>query len=247
MTEPTPRVPTVVVDGLHVKYRVFASGKPAKRGIRRVPKTRGMREVHALKGVSFVVYEGESIGVIGHNGSGKSTLLRSIAGLTPAAEGNVYASAQPALLGVNAALLPNLSGDKNVRLGALALGFSPSELDEKADQIIDFSGLEEFRDLPMRTYSSGMAARLRFSIAIAKSQQILMIDEALAVGDRAFRKRSEQRIRDMRSEAGTTFLVSHSIKSILDTCTRVLWMDHGNLKMDGDPEEVCAAYTESTN
>jgi len=247
VTEPTPRVPTVVVDGLHVKYRVFASGKPAKRGIRRVPKTRGMREVHALKGVSFVVYEGESIGVIGHNGSGKSTLLRSIAGLTPAAEGNVYASAQPALLGVNAALLPNLSGDKNVRLGALALGFSPSELDEKADQIIDFSGLEEFRDLPMRTYSSGMAARLRFSIAIAKSQQILMIDEALAVGDRAFRKRSEQRIRDMRSEAGTTFLVSHSIKSILDTCTRVLWIDHGNLKMDGDPEEVCAAYTESTN
>jgi teichoic acid transport system ATP-binding protein len=239
-------VPTVVVDGLHVKYRVFASGKPAKRGIRRVPKTRGMREVHALKGVSFAVYEGESIGVIGHNGSGKSTLLRSIAGLTPATEGSVYASAQPALLGVNAALLNNLSGDKNVRLGALALGFSNSELEEKADEIIDFSGLEEFRDLPMRTYSSGMAARLRFSIAIAKSQQILLIDEALAVGDRAFRKRSEQRIRDMRSEAGTTFLVSHSINSILDTCTRVLWIDHGNLLMDGDPKEVCAAYTEST-
>jgi teichoic acid transport system ATP-binding protein len=239
-------VPTVVVDGLHVKYRVFASGKPAKRGIRRVPKTRGMREVHALKGVSFAVYEGESIGVIGHNGSGKSTLLRSIAGLTPATEGNVYASAQPALLGVNAALLPNLSGDKNVRLGALALGFTNAELDTKADEIIDFSGLEEFRDLPMRTYSSGMAARLRFSIAIAKTQQILLIDEALAVGDRAFRKRSEQRIRDMRSEAGTTFLVSHSINSILDTCTRVLWIDHGNLLMDGDPKEVCAAYTEST-
>lgn len=246
-TDATRTVPTVVVDDLHVRYRVFASGKAEKRGIRRVPKTRGMREVHALKGISFAVYEGESIGVIGHNGSGKSTLLRTIAGLTPASEGNVYASAQPALLGVNAALLNNLSGDKNVRLGALALGYSKAELDEKADQIIDFSGLGEFRDLPMRTYSSGMAARLRFSIAIAKTQQILLIDEALAVGDRAFRKRSEQRIRDMRSEAGTVFLVSHSIKSILDTCTRVLWIDHGNLKMDGDPEEVCAAYTESTN
>jgi len=246
-TDATRTVPTVVVDDLHVRYRVFASGKAEKRGIRRVPKTRGMREVHALKGISFAVYEGESIGVIGHNGSGKSTLLRSIAGLTPASEGNVYAAAQPALLGVNAALLSNLSGDKNVRLGALALGFSTAELDAKADEIIDFSGLGEFRDLPMRTYSSGMAARLRFSIAIAKTQQILLIDEALAVGDRAFRKRSEQRIRDMRSEAGTVFLVSHSIKSILDTCTRVLWIDHGNLKMDGDPEEVCAAYTESTN
>ena len=246
MTDPIQKVPTVVVDGLHVKYRVFASGKLEKRGIRRVPKTRGMREVHALKGVSFAVYEGESIGVIGHNGSGKSTLLRTIAGLTPASEGNVYASAQPALLGVNAALMPNLSGDKNVRLGALALGFTTAELDAKADEILSFSGLEEFRDLPMRTYSSGMAARLRFSIAIAKSQQILLVDEALAVGDRAFRKRSEQRIRDMRKEAGTVFLVSHSIGSILDTCTRVLWIDHGNLLMDGDPKEVCKAYTDST-
>jgi teichoic acid transport system ATP-binding protein len=244
--EPTPQVPTVVVEDLHVKYRVFASGKPARRGKQPAARTRGMRHVHAIKGVSFAAYEGESIGVIGHNGSGKSTLLRTIAGLTPATEGNVYASSQPALLGVNAALLPNLSGEKNVRLGALALGFSNAELEEKTDEIIDFSGLEEFRDLPMRTYSSGMAARLRFSIAIAKSQQILLVDEALAVGDRAFRKRSEQRIRDMRKEAGTVFLVSHSIGSILDTCTRVLWIDHGNLLMDGDPKEVCKAYTDST-
>ncbi|MDM4762727.1 ABC transporter ATP-binding protein [Galbitalea sp. SE-J8] len=239
--------PTVVVDGLHVKYRVFASGKATtgKMG-ERIPRTRGMREVHALKGLSFVVRQGESIGIIGHNGSGKSTLLRTIAGLQPATEGAVYASAQPALLGVNAALLNNLSGDKNVRLGALALGFTPAEIDERADEIIDFAGLEEFRDLPMRTYSSGMQARLRFSIAIAKSQQILMIDEALAVGDKRFRKRSEQRIRDMRDEAGTVFLVSHSISSIMDTCTRVLWIDHGELRLDGDPQTVCDAYLDST-
>jgi teichoic acid transport system ATP-binding protein len=238
--------PTVVVDNLHVKYRVFASGKPLAALRRGVPRTRGIREVHALKGVSFVVREGESIGVIGHNGSGKSSLLRSIAGLEAAAQGSVWASAQPALLGVNAALMNNLSGDKNVRLGAISLGFDKDDLDAKADEIIDFAGLEEFRDLPMRTYSSGMAARLRFSIAIAKSQQILLVDEALAVGDKAFRKRSEQRIRDMRQEAGTVFLVSHSIGSILDTCTRVLWIDHGNMLMDGDPKEVCDAYIEST-
>jgi teichoic acid transport system ATP-binding protein len=241
------RVPTVVVDGLHVRYRVFASGKPMKGGNQSiVRKSRGVREVHALQGVSFAVYEGESIGVIGHNGSGKSTLLRTIAGLQTPSEGNVYANSRPALLGVNAALLQNLSGDKNVRLGALSLGFSSAEIESKRDEIVEFSGLGDFIDLPMRTYSSGMAARLRFAIAIAKSQQILLIDEALAVGDRKFRKKSEQRIRDMRSEAGTVFLVSHSIGSILDTCTRVLWIDHGNLRMDGDPKEVCDAYTEST-
>lgn len=239
--------PTVVVDGLHVKYRVFSSGKAAGRRLtQRFGRAGGIREVHALKGVSFAVREGESIGVIGHNGSGKSTLLRTIAGLQQPTEGAVYASAQPALLGVNAALLNNLSGDKNVRLGALALGFTPEEVDEKADEIIEFSGLGEFRDLPMRTYSSGMAARLRFSIAIAKAQQILLIDEALAVGDKQFRKRSEQRIRDMRKDAGCVFLVSHSISSIVDTCTRVLWIDHGELRMDGEPQEVCDAYLEST-
>ncbi|CAN5284981.1 ABC transporter ATP-binding protein [soil metagenome] len=238
--------PTVVVDDLHVKYRVFASGKAVRRGARGgVPRTRGIREVHALKGLSFVVREGESIGVIGHNGSGKSTLLRAIAGLTPPDQGAVYASAQPALLGVNAALLQNLSGDKNTRLGALALGFEKRELDRMADEIMEFSGVSEFRDLPMRTYSSGMAARLRFAIAVAKNQQILLVDEALAVGDRAFRRRSEQRIREMREDAGTVFLVSHSISSIMDTCTRVLWIDHGQMLMDGDPQEVCDAYLES--
>ncbi|MFT4122890.1 MAG: ABC transporter ATP-binding protein [Microbacteriaceae bacterium] len=242
----TPGAPTVVVDGLHVKYRVFSSGKTAGRRLtQRFGRAGGIREVHALKGVSFVVREGESIGVIGHNGSGKSTLLRSIAGLQQPTEGTVYAAAQPALLGVNAALLNNLSGDKNVRLGSLALGAQPADLDARAEEIIDFAGLEEFRDLPMRTYSSGMAARLRFSIAISKAQQILLIDEALAVGDKAFRKRSEQRIRDMRSAAGTVFLVSHSISSIVDTCTRVLWIDHGELRMDGEPQAVCDAYLDS--
>jgi teichoic acid transport system ATP-binding protein len=239
-------VPTVVVDNLHVRYRVFASGKAVKQATSVERKSRGVREVHALKGISFIAHEGESIGVIGHNGSGKSTLMRTISGLTPPSEGSVYAASRPALLGVNAALLNDLSGEKNVRLGALALGFSPAEIVKRSSDIIEFSGLGDFIDLPMRTYSSGMAARLKFSIAIARSHQILLVDEALAVGDKAFRKRSEQRIRDMRSDAGTVFLVSHSISSILDTCTRVLWIDHGNLVMDGDPREVTNAYLEST-
>lgn len=243
MTE--TRTPTVIVDQLHVKYRVYASGKPlgAKESSRR--RVRGIREVHALKGLSFSVYEGESIGVIGHNGSGKSTLMRSIAGLEPAAGGAVYAASKPALLGVNAALLPSLSGEKNVQLGALALGFTKDEVEQKADEIVDFSGIGDFIELPMRAYSSGMQQRLKFAIAIAKSHQILLVDEALSVGDRDFRNRSEARIRAMREDAGTVFLVSHSMDSILDTCTRVIWLDHGTLKMDGDPREVCDAYSAS--
>jgi len=237
--------PIVVVRELSVDYRSHATGRRATQGGSLLRRQGGLRIVHALKDVSLAVSEGESVGVIGHNGSGKSTLMRAIAGLTMATRGAVYASARPALLGVNAALMPDLSGAKNVIVGALALGHSRQDLDRVYDEIVEFSGLAEFMDLPMKTYSSGMQARLRFSIAVSKDHQILLVDEALAVGDKAFREKSEQRIRDLRDQAGTVFLVSHSMGSILDTCTRVLWIDHGNLKMDGDPEEVVAAYKAS--
>ena len=238
--------PTVVVDNLHVKFRIFTSGKTAtKNATRGRGLGRNTREVHALKGVSFVAHEGESIGVVGHNGSGKSTLMRSIAGLIPPAEGAVFASSRPSLLGVNAALMSELSGEKNVQLGTLALGMTPAEARDQYDNIVEFSGLSEFMDLPMRAYSSGMSARLRFAIAISKTHQILMVDEALAVGDKDFRQRSEERIRELRAQAGTVFLVSHSMKSIQDTCNRVIWLDHGNLLMDGTPDEVIPAYQAS--
>ncbi|WP_084079566.1 ABC transporter ATP-binding protein [Demequina sp. NBRC 110057] len=237
--------PTVVVDNLHIKYKTFTSGKTAAQNRSLLTRQRGIKVVHALKGVSFVAREGESIGVIGHNGSGKSTLMRSISGLIAPAEGRVFASSRPALLGVNAALIPRLSGEKNVLLGGLALGMTPAEINDKFDEIVGFADLEEFIDLPMKNYSSGMSSRLRFSIAMSRDHQILLVDEALAVGDKEFRAKSEARIRAMREEAGTVFLVSHSMKSILDTCNRVIWIDHGELKMDGDPREVVAAYTES--
>lgn len=237
--------PTVVVDDVHVKYKTFASGKAASSTRALLQRQRGVRIVHAVKGVSFTAHEGESIGVIGHNGSGKSSLMRTIAGLQSPASGSVFASAQPALLGVNAALIGDLSGSKNVILGSLALGNSRAEADAAYESIVEFSGLEEFIDLPMKTYSSGMAARLRFSIAVSRDHQILLVDEALAVGDKDFRAKSEARIRELREQAGTVFLVSHSMRSILDTCSRVLWIDHGNLKMDGDPKEVVDAYQAS--
>jgi teichoic acid transport system ATP-binding protein len=242
---PTLGAPIVVASGVHVHYRTHASGKAIANGGSLFKRQRGIRDVHALKGVSFEVREGESIGVIGHNGSGKSTLMRTIAGLTTATEGGVYAASRPALLGVNAALIPDLSGEKNILLGTLAMGHSKEEAEQQFEDIVEFSGLREFIDLPMKTYSSGMQARLRFSIAISRQHQILLVDEALAVGDKAFRDKSEQRIRDLRDQAGTVFLVSHSMRSIMDTCTRVLWIDHGDLKMDGDPKTVVKAYQAS--
>lgn len=245
--DPTRR-PVVIVDDLHVKYKVLSSGRPAgsgdKRGLLR-RATKGMRAVHALKGVSFVAYENESIGVIGSNGSGKSTMLRAITGLTPPASGTVWASSRPNLLGVGAALIPALSGDANITLGCLALGFDRAEIEELRPKIIAFAELEDFIDLPMKTYSSGMSARLKFAIAACKEHDILIVDEALAVGDARFRQRSEARIREIRENAGTVFLVSHSMKSIRDTCSRAIWIEKGVLRMDGPTIEVIRAYEAS--
>lgn len=245
LTVDESRTPVVMVDNLHVKYQVFSSGKAlGNAGARRLlqPKMRGVRTVHALKGVSFVAYENESIGIIGSNGSGKSTLLRAITGLTPPAAGSVYARSRPSLLGVGAALIPDLSGDKNITLGGLALGYNREQVEHMREEITKFAELEEFIDLPMRTYSSGMAARLKFAIAASKEHDILIVDEALAVGDAKFRKRSEAKIREIRENAGTVFLVSHSMNSIKETCNRCIWIEKGVQKMDGDPDTVIKAY-----
>ncbi|MER5771249.1 ABC transporter ATP-binding protein [Streptomyces sp. NPDC001985] len=254
----TERIPTVIADDVHIVYRVHGAGggrgsatAALSRILRRKKgeQQRGVREVHAVRGVSFTAYRGEAIGLIGTNGSGKSTLLRAIAGLLPTERGHVYTDGQPSLLGVNAALMGDLTGERNVILGGLAMGMSREQIRERYQSIVDFSGINEkgdFITLPMRTYSSGMGARLRFSIAAAKDHDVLMIDEALATGDRKFQIRSEQRIRELRKEAGTVFLVSHSNKSIRDTCDRVLWLEKGELLMDGPTDEVLKAYEKET-
>ncbi|MEU2430562.1 ABC transporter ATP-binding protein [Streptomyces sp. NPDC007861] len=249
--------PTVVVDGVHITYQV--NGAKTGRGAataalsrilsRRKDKRGGGREVHAVKGVSFAAHKGEAIGLIGSNGSGKSTLLKAIAGLLPTAEGRIYTQGQPSLLGVNAALMADLTGERNVILGGLAMGMTRQEIRDRYQEIVDFSGINEkddFISLPMRTYSSGMGARLRFSIAAAKSHDVLLIDEALATGDARFQRRSQERIAELRKEAGTVFLVSHSNSTITSTCDRALWLESGTLRMDGPAKEVVAAYESFT-
>ncbi|MFD1939135.1 MULTISPECIES: ABC transporter ATP-binding protein [Nonomuraea] len=247
---PTTGTPTVIVDDLHIVYRVYGATSDHEKGnavnaLMRLVKRQGrpqMKEVHAVKGVTFVAYHGDAIGIVGRNGSGKSTLLRAIAGLLPPHEGAVYTDGQPSLLGVNAALMRELTGERNIVLGCYAMGMTPGQVKEAYDEIVDFSGIGEFVQLPMSTYSSGMGARLRFAISSAKTHDVLLIDEALATGDREFRKKSEKRIKQIRESAGTVFLVAHDLKVIEETCNRVIWLHKGKIRMDGDPKEVIAAY-----
>jgi teichoic acid transport system ATP-binding protein len=250
VTAPTEAPLTVVVDDLHITYRVLLGGKRIEQQtsrsiLKRMPRGR-MTDVRAVRGVSFVLRQGEAVGLVGRNGSGKSTLLRAIAGLVTPAAGQVWAMGEPALLGVNAALIPELSGERNVVLGGLALGLTPEEIKEQYDEVVTFSGIKEAIDMPMKTYSSGMSARLRFAIATTKTPPVLLIDEALAVGDAEFRRKSEARIAKLREEAGTVVLVSHSLGAILDSCNRCIWLDKGQIRRDGNVEEVLNEYSVET-
>lgn len=240
---------TVAVQDVHVRYRVPSTdaaerrrSNPLARGAQTLLGRQPMVLVRALAGISFVARSGEQIGIVGQNGSGKSTLLRIIAGLEKPARGQVLAESDPVLIGVNAALVPSLSGEQNVRLGCLAMGLTPAEAEEALPKVVDLAGLGKSIYLPMKTYSSGMGSRLRFAIATAANPNILLIDEALATGDAAFRQRSERRMHELRDGAGTVFLVSHDAKTIENTCTRAIWLHHGRLVLDGPAKDVALRY-----
>lgn len=238
----------VVVDDVHVRYCAPSSDLAARSAsrTRRVAHRLVGREptvaVRALAGVSLVARAGEAIGLVGLNGSGKSTLLRVIAGLERPSRGQVLAADTPVLLGVNAALMPNLTGQQNVRLGCLAMGMTPDEAAAAYPGIVDLAGLGPAIHRPMKTYSSGMGARLRFAIALAARPSILLIDEALATGDAAFKDRSAQAMAQMRSQAGCQFLVTHAAQTVEEMCTRAIWLHQGRLVWDGPGAEVARAY-----
>ena len=187
---------------------------PKPRFLRRAVNKPNMVTVHALNELSLVVERGESVGIIGRNGSGKSTLMKIISGQSKPTSGAVYASSTPIMLGVNAALVQDLSGDQNVILGCLAMGMSRAEVDEKFNSIVELSGLEKSIHLPMKSYSSGMASRLRFAIAASVDPEILLVDEALNTGDAQFGDRSKLRMDELREQAGCVFVVSHSLDTI---------------------------------
>ncbi|WP_223943565.1 ABC transporter ATP-binding protein [Arthrobacter sp. StoSoilB20] len=245
--------PCVVVDRATMEYRVVTTDADAvaqerreTNFLRRLTRRPNTVTVSALHELSLVVERGESVGIIGRNGSGKSTLMKLICGQVRPSSGAVFASSTPIMLGVNAALVGDLSGHQNVILGCLAMGMSRREVKEKFTSIVELSGLRDSIYLPMKSYSSGMASRLRFAIAASIDPEILLVDEALNTGDAQFGDRSKRRMDQLREQAGCVFIVSHSLDTITSMCSRVVWLDMGHMIMDGGPAETVKAYQDFT-
>lgn len=229
--------PTVVVRNLSKFYYLTSSGSEMSifSGQRKIT-------VQALKEVSFVAKSGESIGVIGRNGSGKSTLFRMIAGSEAPTSGEALVSSTPTLLGVSSALQNRLTGLDNIVLGLLAMGVSPDEAQELWPEVAKWADIGEAIKRPLRTYSSGMRARLIFSISTAVRRELLLIDEALSTGDSAFASRARERMNQYLDAAGTVFIVSHGAGTIQDYCSRAIWLHNGEVIMDGNAEDTTKAY-----
>jgi ABC-2 type transport system ATP-binding protein len=203
----------------------------------------GVEAFSALKDLTLEVREGESLGIIGDNGAGKSTLLKVISRIIIPTKGKVTVNGTIApLIELGAGFDHDLTGRENIYLNASILGFSRREIKKKFERIVDFSELSDFIDTPLRNYSSGMVTRLGFSIATEVNPAILILDEILAVGDANFTKKSEERIAQFIKKGVTILFVSHSMEDIKAICKKVLWLDHGKVKMLGDTDTVIGAY-----
>jgi len=200
-------------------------------------------EFTALNHVSFDVKKGETFGLIGHNGAGKSTVLKVISGILKPTEGHVscHGNVDP-MLELGSGFDMELTGKENIYLNGAILGYSEEFLREKYDEIAGFSELGKFLDMPIRNYSSGMLARLAFSIATVVHPEILIVDEILSVGDAAFQEKSRRRMMEMMGGGTTVLFVSHNLEQIREMCSRVIWLEHGTVKMIGPADEVCNAY-----
>lgn len=202
----------------------------------------------ALRNISLNVRKGESLGIIGHNGAGKSTLLKVISGVIKPIEGNINVTGTIApLIELSAGFDDELTGRENIFLSASILGFSRKEIEEKFDNIVEFSELSDFINTPLKSFSSGMIARLGFSIATEVHSDILIVDEVLAVGDTHFKQKSKERILDFRRRGITTLFVSHNMEDVENLCDRVLWLDYGTMKMLGEPGKTINEYNSQDN
>jgi ABC-2 type transport system ATP-binding protein len=239
---------TVVrLDGVDLCYRLAKQKIPSLKeyAIRWIKGSLKYEELWALKDVSLSVRAGESVGVIGRNGAGKSTLLKIISRVLRPTHGSAVIDGVLApILELGAGFDSELTGEENIYLNALLLGRTRREIDAKRDEIVEFSELGDFIRSPIRNYSSGMVARLGFSVATAWTPDILVLDEVLRVGDSQFVRRCEQRIENFREEGTTIVLVSHDAKAVREICTRVIWLDQGEIRARGPVDEIVDRYLE---
>jgi ABC-type polysaccharide/polyol phosphate transport system ATPase subunit len=211
-------------------------------------RSRRPEPFHALREISFTVHHGESVAVIGHNGAGKSTLLNLTTNLCRPDRGRVEVHGRvAALLDLGAGFHPDLTGAENVRTNAALLGLSRREVRRKFDEMVDFAEIGDFINEPLRTYSSGMVMRLAFSVAVSVDPDILIIDEVLGVGDMAFFAKCQKRIMQFRHSGKTILCVSHSTATLLDLCSRAIWIDHGRMIEQGPISYIVGAYKNAMN
>ena len=249
-TAPTPDSgrPAIVIDNVSKAFSIFK--RPADRLLQMLSMGKGRYYdvFMALKNVNLTVHRGETVGIVGSNGSGKSTLLQVIAGLLQPNGGSVTVHGRPAaLLELGAGFNPEFTGRENIYLNAAILGLTQEEIDARFDSIVAFSGLEPFIDRAVNTYSSGMYVRLAFSVAVSVDPDILIVDEALAVGDEAFQRKCLARIEAMRDAGATILFVSHAMGMVTQLCDRAVLMDRGEVLIDGDPKEVASNYYRLTH
>ncbi|WP_337098196.1 ABC transporter ATP-binding protein [Paenibacillus sp. YIM B09110] len=215
--------------------------------LRRLKRNMNYTDFYALNSVDFSIKKGERVGIIGHNGAGKSTLLKIISGVMKPTEGNVKVNGSVApLLELGAGFDNDLTGAENIYLNSATLGKSKQYINNKYDEIVEYSGLEDFIHTPVKNYSSGMRARLGFSIATRLEPDILIVDEILGVGDEQFRKKSTETMKRLMNSGKTVITVSHSLSMIREMTDTVIWLHKGQIREIGNTEEVCNAYSSLT-
>jgi ABC-type polysaccharide/polyol phosphate transport system ATPase subunit len=245
---PPDEPPAVSLQRVSVRYRLPRERTTSFKdfAIRWMKRKIVYDEFMALNEVTLDIRRREVLGIIGHNGAGKSTLLKLIARVLSPTSGRVTVRGRVApLLELGAGFDMELTGRENVYLNGAILGFRRSDIDQRFDRIVDFAGLRDFIDVPLRTYSSGMAVRLGFAVATDIQPDILIVDELLSVGDAEFQKKSEQRMRELRDKSEAVIMVSHDLGLMRDMCQRVAWLDHGRLRAVGPADEVVDLYERS--
>jgi ABC-type polysaccharide/polyol phosphate transport system ATPase subunit len=240
--------PVIRLEDVGVRYRIASERVATFKEylIRRFQGKIALGDFWALRQVDLNIFKGEMLGLIGPNGAGKSTLLKLIARVMRPTKGRVWVKGVVApLLEFGAGFHPDLTGRENIFLNGALLGFTNDEMQEKYDRIVDFAELWEFIDVPVRNYSSGMAARLGFAVATDIDPDILILDEVLSVGDEGFQHKSLARMEEFRDHGATIILVSHNMDTIKEMCHRAVWLDHGQITMVGETSEVVPAYQEA--